>query len=222
VILHLVTDRHRLARGASEDVAAQCLLRQTAFAVEAGIDVIQLRERDLDARALAALASAILDVTKGTSTRLVINDRLDVALACGAHGVHLPAAGLPVDDVRRIVPRGFLVGRSVHTVSEVEAAAGADYALAGTVWPSASKPVETRWLERGGLSQLVAASRVPVLAIGGVTWSRVHDVAIAGAAGVAGIGLFLREQPPSPCAATPLNALARSARLQFDTSMGDS
>ena len=195
----LVTDRRRLTEaGASVDDALKLLLAQLEHAVEAGIDLIQVRERDLEAAALAALVRDVVSLARGTRTRVVVNDRLDVAIACGAGGVHLRGDSIPASDARRIAPAGFLIGRSVHAVDEVPAAEGCDYLIAGTVFPSRSKDHGARLLGVDGLRAIVRAARVPVLAIGGVTPDRFDEIAAAGAAGVAGIGLFLPFDSPKP------------------------
>jgi thiamine-phosphate pyrophosphorylase len=177
----LVTDRRRADP-----------LRQARWAAEAGIDLIQVRERDLEAAALAALVAGILAATRGARTRIIVNDRLDVALACGAAGVHLRGDSVPVAAARRLASAGFLIGRSVHTVEEVECAAGADYLIAGTVFPTASKsdlpPHAVLGVE--GLAAIVRAAHAPVLAIGGITEDRIDQIAGSGAAGFAAIGLF--------------------------------
>jgi len=192
VIRCLVTDRRRLAgAGAPFDHSRRLLLAQLENAVQRGVDLIQVRERDLEGGQLAALVEAALTLARGTSSRIVVNDRLDVALACGADGVHLRADSIPTADARRIVPAGFLILRSVHAPGEASAAEGCDYLIAGTVFPSQSKAAGAAVLGIEGLRAIVRASRVPVLAIGGVTADRFDDVAAAGAAGVAGIGLFL-------------------------------
>ncbi|HEV3140650.1 MAG TPA: thiamine phosphate synthase, partial [Vicinamibacterales bacterium] len=106
----LVTDRLR-----------QDPIAQARRAVGAGIDLIQIRERDLDAARLASIVRAIVAIARGspgTATRVVVNDRVDVAIACGADGVHLRGDSMPADAVRAIAPRGFLVGRSVHTAEQ--------------------------------------------------------------------------------------------------------
>ena len=188
----LVTDRRRLAgAGASFDHARRLLLAQLENAVRCGVDFIQVRERDLEAGQLAGLVEAALAVARGTTSRIVVNDRLDVALGCGADGVHLRADSILPADARRIVPAGFLIGRSVHTPGEASAAEGCDYLIAGTVFPSRSKAAGAAVLGIEGLRAIVRVSPAPVLAIGGVTADRFDDVAAAGAAGVAGIGLFL-------------------------------
>ena len=189
--------------------------------MEAGIDVIQLRERDLDDRALHALAVDIVALASGSGSRVVVNDRLDVALAAGAHGVHLRADSVPVAAVRRAAPPGFLVGRSVHDWDEAGALEpGADYLIAGSVWPTVSKPADHPLLGVDGLTRIVRTCGVPVLAIGGVTLDRVREVAESGAAGLAAIGLFI---PPvgaadttGGCRAGPLRDLARRARARYD------
>jgi thiamine-phosphate diphosphorylase len=199
VIRCLVTDRRRLAgAGASFDHGRRLLLAQLETAVDGGVDFIQVREPDLEAGQLAALVEAALSLARGTTSRIVVNDRLDVALACGADGVHLRADSIPTADARRIVPAGFLIGRSVHAAGEASAAEGTDYVIAGTVFPSRSKAAGAAVLGLEGLRAIVRASRAPVLAIGGVTADRFDDVAAAGAAGVAGIGLFLPFDSPTP------------------------
>lgn len=195
----LVTDRRRLAgAGASFDHARRLLLAQFETAVNSGVDIIQVRERDLEAGELAALAAAAVSLARGTTTRIVVNDRLDVALACGADGVHLRADSIPTADARRLAPAGFLIGRSVHSAEEASAADGCDYVIAGTVFPSRSKAAGAVVLGLDGLRAVVRASRAPVLAIGGVTADRFDDISAAGAAGVAGIGLFLPFDSPRP------------------------
>jgi thiamine-phosphate diphosphorylase len=182
MMICLVTDRRRADP-----------VQQARWAAEAGIDLIQVRERDLEAAALAALVTDVLTVTRGTRTRIVVNDRLDVALACGAGGVHLRGDSVPVSAARRLARAGFLVGRSVHRLDELERAAGADYLIAGTVFPTASKAAgvaQPQLLGIEGLAALARAAPVPVLAIGGITDDRIDEITAAGAAGFAAIGLF--------------------------------
>jgi len=122
VILHLVTDRRRLAPAAEPPSALACVVEQARLAVQGGVDVIQIRERDLEGRELALLTAAVLAVTRGSSTKILVNDRVDVALAAGADGVHLRADSLDAQRVRSIVPASFIVGRSVHSVDEAQTA----------------------------------------------------------------------------------------------------
>jgi thiamine-phosphate pyrophosphorylase len=218
LILHLVTSRRRLAAGLDDGRAIECLLEQIRHAVAAGVDVVQIRERDLEAAALADIVFRTVALARGTRTRVIVNDRLDVALGCGAGGVHLRADSLPASAARRLAPQGFLVGQSVHSVSEAEAAAaGADYLIAGTVWPTESKSGGATTLGLHGFSTIAQAVGVPVLAIGGVTVDRMEAIKAAGAAGVAAIGLFLGSGGPGSCHATDLRQTVEAARVRFDT-----
>ena len=184
MMLCLVTDRRRLAPAdAPLDASRRCLVAQARHAVDAGIDLIQVRERDLEAADLAALVADLLAVTRGTATRVVVNDRLDVALACGADGVHLRGDS--------IAGRGGAAARAARVPDRPlrsrrrtmrRRRPGADYLIAGTVFPSASKAPAAPLLGLDGLRAIVAAVGVPVLAIGGITRDRLDEVAAAGAA----------------------------------------
>lgn len=203
-ILCAVTDRRALGH--------RPLIGWIRDAALSGVDLIQLREPDLGAAELLALARAAVDAARGTSARVVVNDRLDVALAARAAGVHLRGDSIPAARVRGVVPDGFIIGRSVHAAEEalaVEAQGGCDYLVFGTVFPSASKPRGHQAAGLAVLGSVCAAVRVPVLAIGGVSIARAAEAATAGAAGVAGIGLFL-----SP---TDLPETVRALRRAFDT-----
>jgi len=185
-MLCLVTDRR-----------IRSLVEQCSDAVRAGVDMIQVRERDVDGGPLALLVAELVRLTRGTATRVVVNDRLDVALACGADGVHLRNDSVPPESARSIAPPGFLIGRSVHDEQEAAtAAASVDYLIAGTVFPTSSKPGLTEWLGLEGLARICDAVAVPVLAIGGITADRLPGVAAAGAAGIAAIGLFADANRP--------------------------
>jgi thiamine-phosphate pyrophosphorylase len=217
VILQLVTDRRRLcAEGASRDEERRCLRRQAEYAVDAGIDMLQIRERDLDAAALEAIVVEIVSLARGTSTRVLVNDRLDIAIACGADGVHLRADSIPPAVARAVTPAGFVIGCSVHSLGEARAAAeSVDYLLAGTVWPSVSKPLHHEWLSLAGLQSIARHVGVPVLAIGGVTIERLPAVLEAGAAGAAAIGLFVGASDRANghrCRAIPLSPIVEAAR----------
>jgi thiamine-phosphate pyrophosphorylase len=190
----------------------RALLALIGTAARAGVDLIQIRERDLDAGALAGLTRDAIDAVSGTAARIVVNDRLDVALAAGAAGVHLRGDGLPAARARTIVPEGFLIGRSVHSEDEaarIEAAGGCDYLMFGTVFPSASKPADHRAAGLDALTRVCARVRIPVIAIGGITVSVAGDVRRAGAAGVAAIGAFTPGSDPVE--------FVRAVRPSFDT-----
>jgi thiamine-phosphate pyrophosphorylase len=218
-----VTDRSRLCQDSDDAGAARaCLLEQARYAIEAGIDFLQVRERDLDTADLAATVSDLIALARGTRTRILVNDRVDVAMACGAAGVHLRADSVPAAAVRSIAPPQFVIGQSVHAVLDAVAAGNAvDYLIAGTVWPTSAKPAGHPVLGIDGLSDIVRATGVPVLAIGGVTLDRLGDVAARGGAGAAGIGLFMASGSGAaslPCRAVPLVEMAAAARARFDTS----
>jgi len=216
----LVTDRRRLAAGdAAPATQHACLVTQVRYAVDAGVDLVQVRERDLEAGALADLVDHLLAIARGTPTRIVVNDRTDVALACGADGVHLRGDSISIGAARRLAKPGFLVGRSVHRLEEAIASEDADYLIAGTVFPSASKTAGAPLLGIEGLTAIVRAVDRPVLAIGGIGPERIDEVAAAGAAGIAAIGLFMapRAGAEAPgCRVTDLRERVQHARSRFD------
>jgi thiamine-phosphate diphosphorylase len=198
----LVTNRHALApdaRTQHDEFAA--LEAQCDEAADAGVDFIQLRERDLEAADLQRLTSRLLSVTRGR-TKLIVNDRADVARAAGADGVHLRGDGPPVAVVRQLAPPGWTIGRSIHSTAEAReageagSAGAADYLVFGTVFPSRSKSSGAPAAGVAALAAAAAASTVPVLAIGGVTSENAARCREAGAAGVAAIEMFL----PAGCA----------------------
>jgi thiamine-phosphate pyrophosphorylase len=160
-------------------------------AVAAGVDLIQIREKDLPTRALLALVEAVVARARGTATRIVVNDRLDVALAARADGVHLPGHGLPVAEVRRGYPE-LLIGASCHEVDELRAAetSGADFAVFGPVFAPLSKAAGRPPIGVEKLGEAVRAVRLPVLALGGITVENAAACLRAGAAGIAAITLF--------------------------------
>lgn len=173
------------------------LVDRIRAAARAGVHLIQIRQPDLDVMSLTKLVEDAVHAVAGTSARIIVNDRLDVALAAGAHGVHLRADSFPAARTRPAAPAGFIVGRSVHSFDEVDRAAGGsgvDYVICGTIFGTASKP-DARPAGLGVLSAVCAKLPVPVLAIGGIQETRLPAVAHAGAAGFAAIGLFA-DSPP--------------------------
>ncbi|MGH9439162.1 MAG: thiamine phosphate synthase [Terriglobia bacterium] len=166
-------------------------------AIEAGVDLIQIRERDLETRALLGIAERAVAASQGRASRVVINDRLDVALAAGAAGIHLGHQSISAQRVRCLAPRDFQVGVSCHSVAEVRAAeeADADYALLGPIFETPSKLAYGLPLGLEILRRAAEQARIPVLALGGVTVKRVRQCREAGAAGVAGIRIF--QEAPS-------------------------
>lgn len=179
-----ITDRKSLGQG---DLAPRIL-----EAVRAGVDLVQIREKDLPTRELLALTRQAVEAAKTTSTRIVVNDRLDVALAAGAAGVHVGTQSLPAEAVRRIVPADFLVGVSCHSLDEAVAAqaAHADYIVFGPVFETASKVQYGPPLGLPKLREVTAEVHVPTFALGGITVERARACLDAGAAGIAGISIF--------------------------------
>ena len=186
-IFCLVTDRRRY--GAAWEPA---LVERVAAAAREGVHLVQIRERDLDGGPLMRLVSGCVTAVRGTNTRIIVNDRLDVALAACAHGVHLRADSFSAARARASAPPPFLIGRSVHSVADAVAATrdnGVDYLTFGTVFASASKPGR-KPAGLAALAEVTHATPLPVLAIGGVTRGCIGDVLAAGAAGVAAISMF--------------------------------
>ncbi len=197
LLLCYITDRSQFPGGAVDQ--EQRLLKKIAECAAAGVDLIQLREKDLSARELEKLAEkAVAAIPKGSPARLLINSRTDVALAAGAHGVHLPANDLVASEVRSIMARAGkikpVIGVSAHTAEEVAQAEahGADFAVFGPVFEKDGR------LNPGGLEHLRQACRrppidgaaMPVLALGGITLENARQCFAAGAAGIAAIRLF--------------------------------
>jgi len=194
-ILSLVTGRGRL--GTTRQDAIATLFEQVRAAVAAGVDLIQVREPDLPDQVLLEVVTRCVALAKGARTVILVNDRLDMALAADAGGVHLRARSVPASVARRHVPSGFLLGRSVHDAAEatqVVEGGGLDYLMMGTVFSSHSKP-GVSGCGVGVLGAVARAVALPVLAIGGVTVDRSVEVFRAGAAGVAAIGLFAQPGP---------------------------
>ena len=188
-LLCVVTDRSRLP-GKSDDLGR--LLELIRKAGSACVDLVQIREPDLSDRALCDLVRRAVDGTRETHTRIIVNDRVDIALAAGAAGVHLKSDSMPAERVRDVAPPGWLVGRSVHGLdeaSQVTASGALDYVVLGAVFETLSKP-GGHPLGLDVLRHSIESIPVPVLAIGGITIHRVPAVAACGAAGLAAIGMF--------------------------------
>ncbi len=190
--LMLISDRTRLRGRTLEEVASQ--------AVDGGVHVVQLREKDLSSRELYELAITLHAVLRGRAL-LLVNDRVDVALAAGADGVHLPERSLPGRAVREIAGDACIVGRSVHSVEAAVQAErdGADFVEVGAVYETASKP----GMAPAGVELVRAvaeAVRLPVIAVGGVSAGNVGDVVRAGADGVAVIGAIMDADDPKHAA----------------------
>jgi thiamine-phosphate pyrophosphorylase len=194
--LESATPSSQSASGGPETTRSQALhdcIRRTAVS---GISWIQIREKDLDTRSLLELARAAVWQTRGTSARVLVNDRLDIALVANAAGVHLSEQSMPLEnmvDWRRSTGRlDFLIGVSCHSLESARAAenGGADYIFFGPVFATPSKAAfgAPQGIER--LREVCASLEIPVLAIGGVNWKNARECVTAGAAGIVAIRLF--------------------------------
>jgi thiamine-phosphate pyrophosphorylase len=224
VICGITSRRGLLPSAATPTEAFRAQVAQFEALAGAGVDLIQIREPDLDAGDLAALAEAALRAVEGTATKILLNDRLDVALAAGAHGVHLRASAPPAARLRTLMPAGFLAGRSVHPSAEAEAAeqgGGLDYLILGTIFPSASKRPGHPAIGTRALAAAVQRTRLPILAVGGITMDRAREVAGAGAAGVAAISLFQTKELSGEDRAKRMAEIVRGLRIAFDTTRLD-
>ena len=168
-------------------------LQRIRSGVNAGVTLVQIREPRLPDPALLDLTGHACQAAVDTDTRVVVNDRLDVAVAAGAHGIHLRGRSFSAARVRARMGKPFLIGRSVHDLDEAIAAdreGGCDYVIFGTVFPSRSKPDGHRVAGLDALHDVCRRVSLPVIAIGGITREHVADVSAAGAAGIAAISLF--------------------------------
>lgn len=200
--LLLVTDR--------QQTKGRPLVSVLAQALKAGRPSIQLRERDLCAKELLALADEIQQLTGPRGVQLVINDRLDVALSLEGAGVHLRSNSLPVSVARRLIGPRRVLGASVHSVKEaVEAdAGGADYIVLGPIYDTPSKQRYGPPLGLSALEGAARAVRVPIVGIGGVTAARARDMRLAGAFGVAVVSAVLSADDVEGATRALLDAVA--------------
>jgi thiamine-phosphate pyrophosphorylase len=199
--LVLVTDRHA--------TAGRDLVAVVTRALDAGLPAVQLRDKDLPGRLLLALAEALRAATTHAGALLLVNDRIDVAIAVGADGVHLGGESMPVDVARRLLPASALVGVSAHAASQVAAAAaaGADFAFFGPVYATPSKAAYGPPQGLARLAEAARAAAIPVLAIGGVGAEEVRAVRAAGAAGAAVVRAILGADDPAAATRALLAAL---------------
>lgn len=174
------------------------ILQHIRRVIRAGVDFLQIREKDLPTRELYRLALQARAMARGRTTKILINDRLDIALAADLHGVHLAQASLPADAIRtRVSKKGFLIGVSTHNRSEVDKALlqGADYLVFGPVFATPSKRQYGSPVTPLALREAVRRSNRPVFALGGIDLHNYLDCLKQGAAGIAGIRLFQRPEP---------------------------
>jgi thiamine-phosphate pyrophosphorylase len=208
-IVCYVTDRKSLGSAQSTAAPWEKLTEYICAAVDAGVDSIQIREKDLPAREMLDLTRTAVSAGAAAPrfARVTVNDRLDIALAAGAGGVHLGGESLPANEVvkwhgagnvRREFPAGFLIGVSCHSLGEALAAerVGADYIFFGPVFATPSKLVFGPPQGVALLADVCGAVKIPTLAIGGVDENNAPECLRAGAAGIAAIRMFQRLQKP--------------------------
>lgn len=183
--LFLVTDRHQ--------TNGRPLVPLLQRVLTAAVPMVQLRERDLSARELVRLAREVQAVTASRRSQLLINDRIDVALALEGVGVHLRSNSLPVSVARQLLGAQRLLGISVHAVEEVTEAEsqGADYIILGPIYETPSKQMFGPPLGIHTLEKACRLVRIPIIGIGGVTAPRAREMRRAGAFGVAVITAIL-------------------------------
>ena len=199
MILCYVTDRHLLSESGHAGAQAEELSRRIGWAAAAGVDWIQIREKDLSAGELVKVARAAMSATRrvGSRSRVIVNERLDVALAADAAGIHLGCGSVPAENVVKWLrqgnaPKDFLVGVSCHAISEAAAAekGGASYIFFGPVYETPSKKDFGSPQGIHKLTEVCKSVRIPVLAIGGITEGNAGECIRAGAAGIAAIRMF--------------------------------
>jgi len=205
--LYLITDR-RLASGGN-------LLSAVEHALAGGVRAVQLREKDLGSRELLELARKMRKLTSSYGAKLLINDRVDIALAVDADGVHLGRDSIPLQTARRLIGPYRLIGCSTHNAKQlVEAEAdGADFAVFGPVYFTPSKAAFGPPLGVDALRSACASTRIPVFALGGVGAENINEVIAAGAGGVALISAVLSAKDPQQ-AASYINLSIENAFLR--------
>lgn len=197
--LYLITDRHVVPPG-------RTLLGQVRAALEGGVRAVQLREKDLPAAELYPLASELRTLTRACGARLLINDRVDVALAVDADGVHLGGHSLPTRVARALLGPDRLLGVSTHRLAEIAVAAteGADFVTFGPIFPTPSKLPFGAPLGTAILGQACLNPPLPVFALGGTTPARLPEIRAAGCRHLALIGAILGADDPRAVSAALL------------------
>jgi thiamine-phosphate pyrophosphorylase len=201
-----VTDRHQTGGRDLSDVVGHAL--------KAGVRAVQLREKDLPTRDLYYLAEKLLAMTRAAGAALLINDRLDVAMALSADGVHLTRRSLPPGECRKLLGPEGLIGVSCHSLAEVRESedGGADFVVLGPIFQTPSKAAYGPPLTTAALREARVTADIPILAIGGIREPLVGEVMAAGADGVAVISAVMAARDPGQAAAALLAAVATARR----------
>lgn len=188
--LYLITDRCQAKGGG--------LVQVIHAALDGGVKAVQLREKDLGSRALYLLASELRALTDRYGAKLFINDRIDIALAVGADGVHLGTGSIPVAIARQMAGSRLLIGYSAHAADEACKAEndGADFVSFGPVYPTPSKAAYGSPLGLSALKTVVERLKIPLFALGGVKQSNIPEVMAAGASGIALISAIIASDDP--------------------------
>lgn len=203
--LYLITDRHQSGGRTLVDVVGR--------AFEGGVRAVQLREKDLSAVELYRLATDLRRLSSECNAKLIINDRLDIALAVDADGIHIGINSLPVSVARRILGKNKIIGYSAHAIDEALAAeaAGADFVTFGPVYQTPSKAEYGEPCGVKKLAEAASALKIPVIGLGGITVSRVSETLSANVGGIAVISAIMAADDPRAAAASLLNKIEEYA-----------
>ncbi len=192
--LYVVTDSE-LSKGRTDSEVAR-------LAYEGGADVVQLRMKDAGGREMLAQAKEIAEIAMDMARVFIVNDRVDVAMASGADGVHLGQSDMPVEDARRLMGDDAIIGISVQTVEQAIAAVegGADYLGVGSIFRTSTKADAVQGLGLGAIFEIKQAVDVPIVAIGGINRGNIQDVIRAGATSAAVVSAVVAQDDPAAAA----------------------
>ena len=204
--LYLITDR--------QQTGGRPLAEVVRRALEGGVRAVQLREKDLSSAALYRLAAELRSITSDFDARFIINDRLDIALAVGADGVHIGVNSLPVAAVRRLLGQDKIIGYSAHGIDEAlrAQADGADFVTFGPLYPTPSKAAYGEPCGVKKLAEAASALDIPVIALGGISPVNISEALSADVQGVAVISAIMASADPRGAAASLLKKIEEYAR----------
>jgi len=204
--LYLITDR--------QQTGGRSLAEVVRRALEGGVRAVQLREKDLSSAALYRIAAELRSITSDFDARFIINDRLDIALAVGADGVHIGVNSLPVVAARRLLGQDKIIGYSAHGIDEAlrAQADGADFVTFGPLYPTPSKAAYGEPCGVKKLAEAASALDIPVIALGGISPVNISEALSADVQGVAVISAILASADPRGAAASLLKKIEEYAR----------